>query len=366
MSQKHNKKVTLWLSRLKKPFSQDQAHPGDQHPFEITNAQPLTTFIGYMLSLGAFLAVVFLALFIHQNQLTTRFGPLGTLALSTSFIFISFSLHYSTNKQILGLRQIFISQLSLAFMIAGKAIFCFVPFEKNFYDSEWNFVLKAVLITLATYPIYPSQTDRFLSSFITFALIFIENLLYDSAIETKALLVYLLVFTKTSIATLVFVLRPASNVFIPLGYAAMMALLFQALFWLYPGLFYNHSDSINKTIVSAIMSLGLIAILLMNVRFRRNTIELYIGVILSLTLLIVFCLDGVLGALFCIIAGYIGHHQYLKRIGFSFLPVFIIAYYYSLEINLLQKSILLGATGILMFIIRWYILMRYGDKKEIS
>ena len=366
MSQKHNKKVAFWLSRLKKTFSHDQAHRGDHPPVEVTHAHPLTTFIGYMLSIGAFLAVIFLAIFIHQNQLTTRFGPFGTLALSASFMIISFSLHYSTNKQVLGLRQIFISQLSLAFMIAGKAIFCFVPFEKNFYDSEWNFVLKAAFITLATYPLYPSKTDRFLSSFITFALIFIENLSHDSFIETKALLVYLLVFTETSIATLIFVLRPASNVFIPLGYAAIVALLFQALFWLYPGLFYNHSDSINKTIISAIMSLGLIAILLKNVRFRRNTIELYIAAILSLTLLIVFCLHGVLGALFCILAGYIGHHPHLKRVGFSFLPVFIIAYYYSLEINLLQKSILLGVTGILLFIIRWYILMRFGNKKEIS
>jgi uncharacterized membrane protein len=84
--------------------------------------------------------------------------------------------------------------------------------------------------------------------------------------------------------------------------------------------------------------------------------------ILVLTSLLIFPstrMPGILGGLLVLLLGYWRDDRSMLGLGMVFWVFFLGAYYYTMELDLLEKSIALLATGLLLFLLR-HILLRFA------
>lgn len=71
-----------------------------------------------------------------------------------------------------------------------------------------------------------------------------------------------------------------------------------------------------------------------------------------------FTTPGILAALGLMVLGYARGDRYLLGIGIAFFPVFIVVFYYELQISLLVKSWIMAGSGGLLLAVRWYLNFR--------
>ena len=62
---------------------------------------------------------------------------------------------------------------------------------------------------------------------------------------------------------------------------------------------------------------------------------------------------GVLVAIGLLILGYLFDDRILSSLAYFFLISFLVIFYYSLDIDLFQKSLVIGSSGIIFLIFRW-------------
>ena len=70
---------------------------------------------------------------------------------------------------------------------------------------------------------------------------------------------------------------------------------------------------------------------------------------------------GVLFALALFILGYAKHMRFFLILGALFLPIYLLFYYYNLDVTLLYKSLILILSGILLLLSRSYLKFRKWD-----
>ena len=78
----------------------------------------------------------------------------------------------------------------------------------------------------------------------------------------------------------------------------------------------------------------------------------------GVTLLGVFSAPGVLLSLGLMVLGYATHERLITLFGILLLPLVIFNYYYSLNVSLMEKSLILIGTGAVLIIGRMYLLMQ--------
>ncbi len=107
---------------------------------------------------------------------------------------------------------------------------------------------------------------------------------------------------------------------------------------------------------------GLLVVALVAKARVRHKQAWYIGAAAALVLGI-FAHPGIMAALFLLFLAYDRADTFFTVLGLSFLPLFIIFYYYQLNLNLSTKAAVLMASGALLLVVRWAIL-RVGESKE--
>jgi uncharacterized membrane protein len=72
---------------------------------------------------------------------------------------------------------------------------------------------------------------------------------------------------------------------------------------------------------------------------------------------------GVLAAIGLLVLGHARRDALLLAMGTAFFPIFIVVFYYEMEVSLLAKSYILMASGAVLLAARWFLNHPRGSKK---
>ncbi|MDQ7037477.1 MAG: DUF4401 domain-containing protein, partial [Anaerolineae bacterium] len=267
---------------------------------------------------------------------------------------------------------VFVSQLALAFHIAGHLLFIvgvgMVLSDSISSETTLIVLLSLIVIVLEVIliPLYEDGTFRFLATII--AVIAANVLVYELNIfGSLSILIGLLAFGVVAVWS------DMLSVETQIGYRPMLqAVGYGLVFGLFGTIMHElgqnpaYSESVRNGLHQPLMTaLMLLAItiwyevrLLSNyevaLSHRAAMMLLAITVIITLPTLTT---PGILAALLLIILGYRRRHTVLLVLAYLFMAGFISEYYYSLQVTLLIKSFILIGTGVL-FLVGGFIFQR--------
>jgi hypothetical protein len=258
-------------------------------------------------------------------------------------------------------RSIFAGQLALALGLAGQVLFIVGIGSQT--ESVAVAAFAAIGLELVLLVIYRDTFQRLLSTLIivgAVVVLFFEGDIQEAVHLLILLLAALTLFIWEQEAYLSTTFL--AEVYRPVGYGCAVALL--AL--LTPSIVADFE--IERWWLSAI---GLLALLLV----LEYLILIALGVnwrhpaalaLLAGTLLLLWPAwqsPGILGALLVLLVGFRGGNRLLTGLAAIFLAVFIIAFYYNLELTLLVKSFMLIGSGVIILALR-YVLLRFWQRGE--
>ena len=252
------------------------------------------------------------------------------------------------------IRQSLCTQGSFALMLAGKLLF--VLGVTNAWNYELGLPVVLTFITAITYYTYPIQLDRFLSSLaVLVSLLFI--ILPHGNISSGQELLFNGYFSLQFIAAAIILMRfNTKSDYVPIAYALVIALCFSALYVSMPAQFGGEKSSaaISPLFANSVLVGGLIGVWAASNqnRFKAKQLGLALGAVIMLGII---SAPGVLLSIILLVLGYAKHDRYLTAIGVLFLPIFLWLYYYNLDVSLLQKSVILIGSGVVLLLGRFYL-----------
>ncbi len=247
-----------------------------------------------------------------------------------------------------GLNSIFWTQLALAFTSAGHMIliwWCGIT-----YESIGAVALTRAAITLVMYGIYPDPIYRFLASTTTLALT--TFWMFEAKYHHN--LLHVLIGLEAVVMGLVLAGRKGVALFSPLAYACATALLGSIL--LYTGV-----EDFQGPLwpMRIIITIGLIGLYIWAAGGQSRLSDEWMLAAIGATILLgIFSNPGILAAVGLLVLGHALGDRICLVFGAVFLPVFIVIYYYSLNVDLAYKSWVLGGSGLVLLALRWFLSRR--------
>jgi hypothetical protein len=330
-------------------------------------------YLRFIIAIGAWLASAFFiscgcVFFGWQPEHKIQIGVTGIALLVAAIVVNRFKL------------GIFIDQCALALSLAGQGMiyYGFVPET----DSGVTATELSIGLAIVLYVLYPNFLSRLLTSLaalqITLWWLHLENGSWVPWREVSgdSFSVSLFVFWLLHLGLLGgCLLSPRlDRQFSPLGYATALSLAFWQVEDLFPGLgvLVTQNPHVGSWIghwpwrammtaasvlgVACWSSGGLSGIARRQVLFTTAALTLIVLVWLGAT--------GVLLALLLMLLGFSLGKRPILALGVLFFPIFLIDYYYSLELNLLTKSMVLAASGVVILALR-ACLMRFVCPEEV-
>ena len=252
-------------------------------------------------------------------------------------------------------RHTFFVQLALALSVGGHGMALFGA--GSIYHEGGAVALVMALLCGALYPLYRDSTHRFLSVGATVA-ITVGWLLHDRL----HLAVHFVVFAELVGLSVLFTARAVRAMFRPMGYACAVALPLTLLLTL---------SAWDLDMPWWPSSAAMVLWLLWLYRWCRDRRlagrgePMAIAVVGTVALGIVST-PGLLAALGLLVLGYALEDRVLTGLGVLFMPVFLIAFYYDLDINLGVKSCILMGTGLALLGARWVLARRPWVQEEAT
>lgn len=246
------------------------------------------------------------------------------------------------------LQHPFMKQLGLAAAFTGYGSFLIAVGELNRGGQTLTSIaLVSAALSLVLYPLLRSSVCRF-------ALAAVPQLLAVMACLESRFPdgVHVLVLLQTIGIGAVFVWRPMRLLW-PLGYALVLGLFGVLLIPLFPLHGAVKVVAWPSSIVQAAAEIWLMVWLLSS--GQQKNWRLTIAVSLAAALLGVLSVPGVLAALGVVVLGHLERDGALRALGIAFLPLYLIAFYYSLDTSLLFKSGTLIASGSILWTSRFFI-----------
>lgn len=262
-------------------------------------------------------------------------------------------------------RSIFAGQLTLAVSLAGQGLFISgvgIGTEEIVPTALATILLEAVLIGL-----YPGNLHRFISALVIvgalLAILLVEAELYEST--------HILVIGLAGLALLAwygdtrFMVEGWADLSRPLGYAAVVS-----MFGLLVPSAIPEVDFAEAWWVSTLGLLLIFYALLFLMRKRDNLqlSQTMMGAVAGgglILALVTWQAPGIVAAITMLLLGFWRGHRLLMGLAIGFLAFFIGAFYYNLDLSLLEKSWILLASGILLFIARYFLLGQLKAEQEV-
>lgn len=246
--------------------------------------------------------------------------------------------------------SVFAAQLALALSMAGQALFTFGVADRA--NGVLAIVLALVVLEVALIAIYPDMLHRFLSTMVIVGALVVLLLDWNLPGGVHALIGLLAagaltLWERESALTV----ARAEGWSRPLGYGLIVALLGVLCFGL------TDLIPIPYWWISGLLLLPMLLILEYRIvsRFAPRADAAIVPWLVGATVLgslPALWTPGVLAAVIVIVLGFQRGNRLLLGIGAFFLVVFLIAFYYHLDVTLLVKSLLLLATGLLLLGLR--------------
>ena len=279
--------------------------------------------------------------------------PAGMLLIGPAFIVVAIVLN-----RIPGVSQAtvgsFLLQASLAMMATGKLLFI-IGFNESF-STPWALSLAALIVTAATYHLFPMSTDRFLSSFVVLLSVMVNLAWGEETTLPRELLMTGFFGFQLAVAAVLLTDGRIRREHAPLAYALAFSL---CVIVLTPPAYV----ATYPMVVNGMLAGGLIALFAwagggVDILKRPPMVLASLGAVL-LALISAPALMLSIGAM---IIGYAKHDRRLLILGALLMPAFLWTYYYDPEVSLLMKSAILTVTGVALLAGRFY--MSYTGKSR--
>jgi len=266
---------------------------------------------------------------------------------------------------------IFIGQCALAVSLAGQAMIYwgYLPEQHHTIGSATAFSIG--LATLL-YLVYPDFLSRLLTCFaalqITLFWIYVGNNgdLFSDAYRARpefSLLLTLCWMLHLGGICWCFLRGRNFSLLAPLGYALLISLATWQLeslirIWSYAYEVHYSIASINwvlyhqRIILTALTLFGISTWAVGGISILHNKAPLFIGLALALTALVWLGAGGIILALLFLLLGFSLQNRPILGLGLIMLPVFLIHYYYNLNLDLLAKSGVLIGSGLVLLMLR--------------
>jgi uncharacterized membrane protein len=262
-------------------------------------------------------------------------------------------------------RSIFAGQLTLALSLAGQGLF--ISGVAIGTEATIPTALATILLEVALIVLYPGTLHRFISALVIvgalLAILLVEWELYET---THALVIGL-----ASLALMTwykdtwFMVKGWADLSRPIGYAAVIAMFgllvpsaiteidFAEYWWI-------------STLGLLVVFYALIFLMIQSdsPHLSRTVVGAVAGGAIVLAL-VTWQTPGILAAITMLLLGFWRGHRLLMGLAIGFLVFFIGAFYYNLDLTLLEKSWILLATGILLFIARYFLLGQFKPEQEV-
>ncbi|WP_085905758.1 DUF4401 domain-containing protein [Kiloniella majae] len=333
-------------------FIQDQ----EQNP-------DIPVYLKILSGIGAFIASICFIGFLILIEVISFNNTVGALTTGVLFIAGAIGLYTVTYDDNTTGKNFFL-QVSFALMGTGKFLFIFATIEW-FGESLLAIALSSFLITALTYPFYRLHVERFMSS-CGVLIVMLLNILWEDHLILPTDIAFNLFMLIQLVASGCLLLSPRIPAFFqPLSQALIVSLAISVLFlsshneFDYLG---NHLF-ISPFISNILLALALILLIIWAAGGKEYIKrEPVIAGIIGSVFLAILSAPGILLSLGLMIFGYARHDRLFTLLGFLLLPVFLWLYYYNLDITLLEKSIVLVASGGIMIAGKFYLKLRGWDR----
>lgn len=326
------------------------------------NYQPV--YVHTLNFIGAFFATIFLLFTIGLAGIFELQHPNSMIITGAFFLILSFVIYKNASSDEESPFSFGIQTL-LCFIGIGKGLIVFGVYLHA--ESQWILPLALGVLTIITYPFCKLSLDRFFSSYLTLSFIF-TNLMWNKSTQdiNQYLFDGFMIIHLIAIAGLFFASKKISALW-PLFYAFVFSLCKIMAFLTAPNeLSYSYFQNLPTFyLVNALHVAGFIAL----IWYLTGSKEKFLSPPILLAILLVVVLGYFSAASFLLgvmllILGYGEHDKALLGLGAVLTPLFLILYYYNLHITLLEKSIILFASGVTLLAARAYI--RYNKWDQIE
>ncbi len=329
-------------------------------------------YIRILSGVGAWFAALFFVLFLSASFLIK--SEAGAVICGILFLVCAVALT-RTSKD-----TVFVSQLSLALAFAGNVLVLF-GFSASLRYGYENYLAMLVMIQAAVcgivYPIYRNSIYRFLSP-IALAILVTAWILEHRMFY----FIHLLIAAEMLLLGILALSRKPYPALAPLMYSAAAMLPATLLFMNFTQINAWRADfDISLLPSSLLLAVGTsyLFVHLAGGMFQRNRVSLrnsvsvglnrltepwLIFVIASTILLGIFTTPGILVAVGLLVLGYAFGDYILTGLSYLFLPVFLVLFYYTMNIDLAYKSYMVGGSGLLLLAVRYFFAAYFATDKN--
>jgi len=308
-----------------------------------------------MLGISAWLTMIFIILFLVSSQLVRS----ASAALIFGIIMIPLAcLMYKKSA------HQFQKQFSLAISLTGQTLFYIAITSINFFSENTNTKITisatfAIIISIILIKIYEDKIHRFISTIIIIGAmtVIVSRLNIPVLFNVLPLFIGILVVSFSSYEQRLLQLSN-SDMLRPLQYG----LLFSLMFILLPATSLFTKEILqNSHFFLSTIGIGLSLLYLEYTIVKKIGYTLFSNVSLFIySSTIIFIMStlqapGITASFLVILLGFSSGDKIIQGTGISFLVWYTSNYYYFMNISLLDKSLSLITTGIILLIIRYII-----------
>ena len=314
-------------------------------------------------------AIIGLAAWLAAVPFIGFLSSISALESATSMMVLgSFFCIIAVGSQYIIRKSLFVAQLALAFSLAGQILL--IGGIGWATDNLRMTALAVIILELILIAVYPDSLHRFLSTIVIPAAILV--LLFDLEIQ-EAIHVLIIALGVGAVAIWenesYLAANVPENLYRPLGYGLVVSLLYVLILSIV-NVFGTSLVEVNYWWVS---SIGLLLILLALEYFILTSAQLgasrtIIGLVIIGTIIVflpTLQAPGIVAAVLVLALGFHRGNVLLMGLATVFFALFLIIFYYNLALTLLTKSLILMATGLALFGLR-FLLMKWLETTEVN
>ncbi|MDO8735509.1 MAG: DUF4401 domain-containing protein [Thermoleophilia bacterium] len=316
-------------------------------------------YIKMLTAIGAIIAAAMFAIFIGMVAPLSKPELLGLIFIAGALI-LTFTLH-----------NMFVHDLAIALSIGGQFA-VLAGIEQHHLlgrtaDNFWQLAIVAIILCAALYPFFTSPVHRFITCAAAI------GLTTAWALEAEQFhLLHLLVLAEAVGASLMLANSRYYSWMKPLAYALAAALPATVMVLTavsgekFPGM--NIDENMTALWPSnIILAAGILFLLWWMADEGWSLISEPAAIVLAAVVALGFLTTpGILAGIALLMFGYALGDRFITFLGVVFLPVFLGFYYYDLNVDLLTKSGILAASGLILLACRFLLARRPWAEGEPS
>jgi len=251
-------------------------------------------------------------------------------------------------------RSAFLVQFALALSFAGHLLILYSLDTSLNYKIVGTLAIAQILLCLLVYPFFKNAVYRFAMPLLAVALvaawIFISK-------HYHAL--HILVAFQTLSCGGLFLWKKEINALKPLNYVFAVGLPATVALVVLLNIFEPGHILTPYWPSTAILASGMVCLLVLLAGGLDSLKKEWMVLAIAVSCLLgAFTTPGVLVAIGLLVLGYGKGDKILTAVAFIFLPVFLVLFYYALDVSLLNKSYILAGSGMALLLVRWALKQR--------